>query len=740
MRVLAVVLAAVLVTTFAPSIAGTRAPAPEESFGPRFEPVELLPSGESLLQDPAAFSIHVSREEDLDRELVFPAGEPSLLPKGRLRLYAEGPGLISPSLVSMINEIENSELSKAARIPVVASGLLRARVAADFPRRGRLRVHLLRAESASNGDEPVPVEMSRRVELAACESGIAMPAGMVVAALVDAGTQEFVGLSEVTRVVAGTTRDLLFGAPERGEAGLVLSLGRSSPAYSVADAEQDVELVTPDRKRWQPDLVLPTRYQQYFIWYRLPAGNMTLASAGLREGLPVRSLTLRSGRVERIEEELRPNPRLSLRPVVPPALRSVPAVIRVSDPTSDWWREVSLLEAGEEPAVVQVPPHRLELLMTVRQFGARSVADLSDGLDQEVDLDLRLVELYGTVRTDASSQPVVLFFRNEAGGRVVESTADETGTYRVVLAAGEYDLRARLRGRGREYWIGPERFENSRRFDVDIPSNHFVVIVADSESGEPVPDASVTIANEGLELQFSTVAQTDAAGEVELEPLREGKLRLQARKDGYVDSDRFEESVTVETKERSIAIPLEPEGRAIEMVLRMPNGEPAEGARLSVVPDPATVSWSGTSDASGLVRVPERFSGAMAIVTHPGSGFLPFTVTESARDLTLPAKAGVPLRIRVTNAAGEPVVSAGVLVWSLGYRLSGLALAVAAPGQNVVPPGGLFELSNAPASRLEILFYRPDAGTIELVRTGALDHKRRTVPFPWPALQTIEAE
>ncbi|MCC7109837.1 MAG: hypothetical protein IT382_11150 [Deltaproteobacteria bacterium] len=703
-----------------------------------FQPVEEV-LGVKISHDASTFEVRASSEEDLDVEIKVRADQVHLLPSGTYRLYLCGPGLISPTLVSMVRSPQVGAPFKTINAPVVPSG--RILLSGRTPPSRRGTVHFLSLNLPLGPDGGVPAEMSRRTSLEeAFSTGADMPSGSALAALVDATTGEYLAISPAIGVLAGMTAKAELTIPPKGYSAVAASFSRSSPAGLMVNAEQDLQLVDSSGKLFKPDLVLPSRFQHYAFWFRVPSGNVSLVSRGAVEGLPPTAATLRSEKIERLRLDLRPHPRLSVVGAIPPALRKLDFDLEVREVSGAWAQNRKGKAADFGTQLLVVPPAPFELTLRVGRFLAREMVDLSDGADRQIELHFELVEVTGTVRSDDPMRSGSVVFNGEFAKESTAFSIDDDGRYAAILTAGYYDARVRVPGRDRMFRVGPVEFLRSTEFDIEIPANRFEVRILDEETGTGIPEAELRVHYSDGEVAYSDVSIADSDGLVRLEPLQEGALRLIAMKQGYVRSEQHVEPIGVDSSGREIELRLTPEGASIDLVVKLAKSSPAIGARACVFSNPSTLAWSGATDDRGVVTIPRRLLGLSGVLLHSTSAFATFVVSEDQTPVDLPMRAPQPLRVAVVSGTGEPVKSAGVVLWSRGLRLSPQVLACAAPGESAVPLGGMFTLSTAPAEPLEVLFLNIEGESVPLGLAGALDSERVAIPYPWPSILTVRAE
>ena len=101
--------------------------------------------------------------------------------------------------------------------------------------------------------------------------------------------------------------------------------------------------------------------------------------------------------------------------------------------------------------------------------------------------------------------------------------------------------------------------------DFHLPANRLAVRVVDAVTGEGIPRARVHFAEkdpagEATSSQRTTsVLDANAVGEVDLPPIRLGRVRVSASAEGYERAEALDLEVDEGTRERRVIVPLRPE-------------------------------------------------------------------------------------------------------------------------------------------------------------------------------------
>ncbi|MCP4662939.1 MAG: hypothetical protein GY856_46700, partial [bacterium] len=218
------------------------------------------------LIDPSGFEAHLAKEEDLDEELIFPCGTWFQPPPGRYKFWLEGRGSISPfSSVLHFAGGPFKTQGLAGVTPVVPGGVVA--LSHEGRLKGDIALRLLHIDS-HNSAPKIRREMSRRLIGDAMSQGALMPEGLVLAALFDKSSNEYLAISRPVQV---SRRATTWVRPQPPKANTDLLVVLDRPILLTDRARYDVEPVlvglTGNEKR--PDVTVPTPERLYAIWYDL---------------------------------------------------------------------------------------------------------------------------------------------------------------------------------------------------------------------------------------------------------------------------------------------------------------------------------------------------------------------------------------------------------------------------------------------------------------------------------------
>lgn len=698
------------------------------------------------LVDPADFEVRLVPGSEPDRELVYPAGEWFQPPAGKYKLWLEGPGWITPfSSVMHYNPRPFNGKGMAGVVPVIPAGMLALDPAVEPTAAMVMRV--LHLESHNQADFPLR-ELSRRVAGEAAHAGILMPVGPVLAAFFDNEAQEYVALSRPIDVKASAQARVRPTPPRDALTDLLVRLER--PGFADKFSQYDVELFVrePGADAKPPDVFVPTADRIYAVWYALRGKYVTLEATSPSVNLFPQEIVLRPGKVETFYGSLRSLPDVDVRLDLPPMLPlpdSLSLEVILKTPSREKVKEATIPAHVGDFLLEDLPARNLDIVLNIPPWTFYQPVDLSDGADRTVYFSPVAIEVRGTVYRGDEGHPAVVEFETNRQHDILEVETDESGDYEAVLfRSGHYIVHVRLGN-----VAGPAYIElldhpitEDTSLDFRIPGNTYRVYVMDSETKEAIPGAEVNAGNKYLSLGGGPVREsgrekttvqrivTDEDGIGELQPLHEGTLTLSARAEGYLPSDRLEQTVEKDVIEREITIALRGVEDATPVRLVLPNGLPAGGAEVSVQEalGNSLPLWSGRADSEGLVSLPRQPGGAHVLVRHPGGGWLVRRQPDTLGPTTWTLPAPAPLALEVERPWGDPARWAHLVLWIGEDRISGRTLAWLTGG-SATNREGFWQAGNLPAKPLRILAWLP---TDDLVSPVFEPRQAISLPYPWP--------
>jgi hypothetical protein len=260
----------------------------------RGTPIEIL--------NPAGFEAHFVRFDDLDKEIVLPAGQWVLPETGHsYRVWLEGEWLMSPEPANIIvGDGLFKQRGNVVFVPITGAG--RVRPAPDVASRSDLEMRLLQ------GTDRIRDEISRRKPNTEAADGLLMPAGLTIGAFWDESQNRYVSLSRPFRVEAKQITELAWGSVYSRSSHLLVLAHRAAIAKK-SDLEVQLTLFEGEKGR-KPDFEIETACKIYAIWYDLKPGKAKIsAKVGTFVALNG-EVDLGPGRIERFEGSLATLPKL----------------------------------------------------------------------------------------------------------------------------------------------------------------------------------------------------------------------------------------------------------------------------------------------------------------------------------------------------------------------------------------------------------------------------------------------
>ncbi len=210
-----------------------------------------------------------------------------------------------------------------------------------------------------------------------------------------------------------------------------------------------------------------------------------------------------------------------------------------------------------------------------------------------------------------------------AGARVTldryGTVADQHGHFRISgLEPGQYTVAVGAR-RGELMHRRPINLEKDMEIVVNIPLVTLAgrVIADDGGTGTPLAGAKVSLGS-----SFRSATRTDAEGRFSLESTRTGRLRIIARKDGYVDGETNIEVGDGDIVD-DILVTLLP-AQELTLFVRLPAGPPPKVVSVNMAHERGkTVSKSQLrTGENGRVRMENVLAGTWDLMVYAQDGYL----------------------------------------------------------------------------------------------------------------------
>jgi hypothetical protein len=575
------------------------------------------------------------------------------------------------------------------------------------------------------------VPFTRRVsDLRALYSGVMMPSGHVFAGMFDRRTRDAIAIARPVMVEGGKTVVTAPRAPAAGRSDVFVSLGR--PIRK--SREVDVVQLTLDNKK--PEILFDGDDRIYAAWFdvKSDAARFAVASKTLR--LQERILTLLPGRVTTVREELQKLPAVRVSLLAPAeAFGDEPVYVDAMPPSRTRTLQTAAIQPGGDALLEALPAEPVEIVLRSGAWRLRQSVDLSAGIDEQVVFDPHPIVVNGEVfhGRERAANALVEF---EADDGFVKSTADREGRYRITLLRGgdAWTIQVTIPGRaGPPFVDGFLQINESRKLDLKVPRTDYSVRVVDAVNGRGIADARVFATNvflhspEAGDMTLSQRAVADQHGIAQLQPLREGRIEIQAAADGYAESEKVRGVVDEDDSKAEFEVRLQPIGETVPLQLRMSDGRTAGAAELMAVSAPHGSQpplWRGQSDAHGVVRVPRNIDGAMLLIRSQDAASAVRTFdADASSDIVLQPPAA-PIRVTVPSRTR-------IAVWIDGIRVSGPAVTFLTWSSEASYAEGSWWAKNLPAQPLRILAWQWTA--VQEIATGLRDANAATIPYPWPS-------
>jgi hypothetical protein len=671
---------------------------------------------------------------DFTAERSYGCGEWFQPAEGRYQAWLEmGSDRVSPTAATINYGAERFEgRGQLIVMPAGAGG--RVTLAPDVPLAAGQEVSLINFDSCCRVTIAVPFTR-RLADVAALHGGVMMPAGHVFTGVFDQRTRDAVAIARPVVIDAGKAVTAAPRPPAAGLSDVFASLGR--PRIRRAREEDVVELTLGGKK---PDMLFDGDDRIYAAWFGVRSGTASFTAVSKTLRLQARTLTLGSGRVTTIREELKTLPSVRVSLLSPKyAFGDEPLNVDVMPPSSIQSIRTAAVRAGEETVLESLPAGPLDVVLRVGPWRFHQSVDLTAGADQNVIFDPHPITVSGEVfyGRERAAHAEVAF---EADDGFVKSTADGDGRYRLTLWHGDDAWTAHVsipERPGPPFVDGFLQINESRTLDFRVPRTSYRVYVVDAVSGHGIAGAHVGATNifrrnpEEGEMTLLQQAVSDDSGLADLAPLREGMIDIQAQADGYTDSGKVHGTVDGAESSSSFEVRLQPVGETVAVRLRMSDGRPAGLAELHAVSAPDGIQrplWMGRSDERGVVQVPRSVDGSLLLIRSPqaASAIRRFDATAAEGIVLEPA--GAPIRVSAPSRTR-------FALWIDGVRVTGPAVTFLTWSSEASDAEGTWWAKNLPARPLRVLAWRRTP--VQEIAAGLRDANATTIPYPWPSTVTL---
>jgi hypothetical protein len=681
--------------------------------------------GTKLIQ-PVDCSSHLIPVEDNDTELQFPCGAWFQPPPGTYRVWVHQQDLISPSpklLTYSGGEFRGQGL--AAVFDLVTGGRITLSKDANIAQDQQLRIVHLESHLHLGWFGRA---FERRAAGTALRGGVLMPAGRAVAMITDR-QENVLRLSRPFVVPEHETVAITPAVPSVGS-DVVVVLKRARTASGPDDIAMTLDV---EQRLIEPDVFLSTADRVYGIWYAVEARRAVFRVSSATSGLPAEEVTLRAGGIATLRRSLKllPSARVSVR-CPADTFEEGKRSIEIAGAGRNVIRQLEL--NGDEIVAEHLPAEKLWISLTIGKWRFVREADLTHFDDRDVVFDLQPVIVDGTVYLgDDPAAATVKFYLG--GGDWAEVDSDKKGGYHITLwEPSTYVVEVvPKQGRAppyREYRV--QVFSSGTR-DFHIPDTDYRVLVTDADSHAPVSGAEVIVGNrfrlgDGPEQRTSQGTVADAQGVAVLPPLQTGAAEIVVRADGYFESERITLPVADDREPHSIPIQIRREGKTTTVMLRLPDGRPAAGARLFATASDMSgaIAWQSSASTDGHAEVPSAIRGAPLFIAHAEAGSLVriWDVPDSQPVTWQLAPRAPPLRVKVTATNRDPAAFAHVVLWVDGIAVRGAALRLFSGGPVTTDRDGYWQSASLGNQTYEFVATRRFRQFVE--RSLA-----QTIPSPW---------
>ncbi len=694
--------------------------------GPRAEPTS-----------PEGFLVHLVPESDPDAETVRHCGEWFTLSESpeRYAVWVEGNGQISPhlQLLRYPGRVSDSANVRPALLPVGPATTVRPRSGLCSGKGSSIR--LLHVDSG----------FARRVSCEGEATGTAMPPGRIVAAVYDTREHAYAAISRPYDARAGETVDVPVKAPVPPSSDVIVLLRPDAGLTWNAGGVDLTALLSQDAGPAREASVLATRgFVGYAVWYGLTgkrASVETLSTSLCTDSL---SLTLHAGAVESAELAVSPRPRLSVAVRLPAGHAREEWGLVVREALSRRVLASQPLGTDEGDVVFRdLPASDFDVVLSGGPWQFSQAGSLKGCRDQALAFDLPVVHISGTVFKGVRGVAATIGFRSSPE-RWFTVDSDNGGRYAATLLARglrAVSIRPLDAAAPVLRWLD-QGIEDGQTLDFHLPDNTLLVRARSSDAGNPVKGARVSVKHSGQGNRGGGfTVECNAEGEASLPPLERGEVVITAMAKGFRDASA-RESVGEDTGRKVVDILMKQEGTDRSLRVLLADGSPGAGATVVAGPSPDGLpAWTGTCDGQGNVDVPGEMAGGWVGVAHPGGGLrvqMWPQGDEEAAAIVLD-RAAPPLAVLVVDHTNLPLPWARLAVWVAGVRVGAGFLTALTRRPAATDATGVWRVTGLPASSIEILAWPATSASAGLILSGALDHRRVPIAFPWGSAVTIDA-
>jgi hypothetical protein len=599
----------------------------------------------------------------------------------------------------------------------------------------------IRLVSLSPPPHSVPAQRLFVREITMLDATPRMPAGSVIALLLDARGNA-IGASSPVTVLSGSTTPVWPDRPTRG-AMLIAWLELPSDGAPRSSDRMSVRIVDDTGER-HPDALVHAGDALFAAWYEVEgsAARLLLESSAFR--VPEDNVNLARGTVALTRQALERLPSLRVRLGTLgddiPKPREMTLSVARADRQEKTIRTLDV-EPGGTYDVNGLPAAPLIVDLTIDEFVWQEHVDLTAGRDGTLDIRLDPLLVSGTLYAGGIPARGTIRFGQKNSPVVIET--DEEGLYEVVLwQARRYIVEVVLQERRSMPPFSEEvQVTSSRTLDFRVPGNRVRAHVYDEASGKPVIGAEVLIRNRWpgeLGARSSVVSISVDDDVTELPPQRTGMSEINVRAAGYAPAGPFHLTVDERLTEKTFDIPMNRSSDGASLLILLDGATPAAGAEMATFAGDR-MTWHAAADETGRILIPESVTQIRAIVRHPGaaSDVVVLGPLTPGQRLSL-ARAAPPLLVKAVDRQGRVIgpAAANVALWLAGgVRLTGAEAAFATWSLAATAPDGTFLAKGVGSRPVRILLTR--RASPREIAAGIFDSLATTITYPWPAVAEI---
>lgn len=708
----------------------------------------------------AAFKVHLVPKSDYDTEIVLPTDEFLDVAEEEHLVWVEGDDQISVARVLMPFTLENVPLDqpiKKVMLGMTPAGGVFLKRSADWPEAQQLR--LLSLESHLYQDQIHSVFWRRKERVDGSVDALLMPQGPALALLCDSKANQCVAISAPIDVEAGHTSNIDLHHPAKNRSDLLVRINRPEVARTMIGNTVTCSLSEDSSEKRAPDVLTPSPWEIFAIWYDVPAGVSTLEIDGEALWASPQEIKLRGGTLTEVSVETSRKPSLAVELSIPRELqglgRNVLAVSEV-DMAPIQRRELEL-PLPQEISLVRLPPKEMAVSLALGPWQFTERIDLSDAKDGRILIQPEIVRIGGEVTRAGEPMEALLTFSVSVPGNnqisPVEISTDEAGLFETLIFPDQTIPAigvSSLVERGAPYWYNIDQpFTDGAYFNIEVPGNSVEIVVSNRSTGQTIESARVMyrlsrLADvEGEKSTRGGSGVTDSEGAVRITALDGGSLEMRAEASGYVSSNTIHTEISLDDGHRKFSIDLDPDEEAVSLLMELPDGNHAAGAHAALFDySMERLIWGGQADSQGVLEVPSSIGTGVLFLLHEKSSFraIKWENGNFPKKIKLPPSGG-RLTIRTVQPNGETAPRSMITV-RLEDKTIPIGLLSWLGSVGGVPPssdqGGIWWADFLPPGPVEVMAWVLNGDLRNAVISGDLDYRTETIYLPSTGVHEIQ--